>query len=552
MTNGLYRPVPLLPVLTSPSERNHRVLLFWWGFSLVLSLVLGLIASRLDLSGVRVDVAGVPTYVTVYPPLVFSTLFCLWFGFWWGFVPAYVATFVLSQSAGMPFEWSLLFSLADPLGLAILAITYRAAPISVELRSFTSIVFYIFVTFVAALAGSSGSFIWSHTQQGPEVMPLAIWEGWWLGGFLQGVFINGIILRLAGPRVARWKTRLANVRPWTLPSTAEVGVVFVAGMLCVMGFVVANNTLQRQGVEEAIASVGGEAADTLRQFFQQLSAFNWVSLGLVAFSSVFGFVLALSWTRSLREAKEELQRARDDAERANSAKSKFLANMSHELRTPLTSVIGFAHVLLANPKQNLTEEELLFARRIRANGEHLLSLINEVLDLSRIEAGKLELELATVQLEELVPAVVAQVEGQAREKGLGLTVDVPEHMQPIRADPLRLQQVLLNVVGNAIKFTEKGFVKVKVLTETGNARPTAIQVIDSGIGIALEHQEDVFEAFEQLDSSDSRTHRGAGLGLPISRQLVREMGFDLEVSSHVGEGSTFAIVLTGEPTRAPG
>jgi signal transduction histidine kinase len=551
MADALYRPIPILPVLADLSERRHRKLIVVWVVSSAVSLGFGLVASVYGLSGIPIQIGGLTTHITIYPPLIFSTLFCLWLGFWWGFIPAYVATFVLSQSAGMSFGWSLLFSFADPLGLAVLAITYRAAPISVDLRSFTSIGFYVFVTFVGALAGSTGSFIWSHTR-GAEVEPFAIWEGWWVGAFLQGVFINGVVLRLAGARVSRWKAKLRDVKPWILPTAGELGTVFAVYMLCVMGFVLANINLERKSLESALAALADETAlPELRQSVLQLTSFNWVTLALVAFSSFFGCVLALSWTRSLRESRQELQGARDVAEEANRAKSAFLANMSHELRTPLTSVMGFAQVLLENPKQNLSEDELLFARRIHANGKHLLSLINEVLDLSRIEAGKLELELEPVQLGELVPGVMAQVEGQARAKGLDMILDVPDQVAPVRADELRLRQVLLNIVGNAIKFTEKGSVNVRVVTDSGTARPAQIQVIDSGIGIPPGRQKDVFEAFEQVDSSASRTHRGAGLGLHISQRMAREMGFSLEVSSRKGQGSTFTIVL-GDAKRTAG
>ncbi len=252
-------------------------------------------------------------------------------------------------------------------------------------------------------------------------------------------------------------------------------------------------------------------------------------------------------TRRIR-AEQALRMAKEEAEAANRAKSHFLASMSHELRTPLNSVIGFTNILLKNKEGNLEPKQVNFLNRVLSNGRHLLTLINEVLDLAKIEAGRMELEIEEVDLAGLVRETVQQLEGQVASRDVELRADVPPRLEPVKTDAKKLKQVLINLVGNALKFTEEGEVAVRVSAH--GRTPTDIAVSDTGIGISEERLEAIFEAFQQAEAGTSRKYGGTGLGLAISRSICQLLGYDMSVESEVGEGSTFTIGLSA-PTPKP-
>jgi len=246
--------------------------------------------------------------------------------------------------------------------------------------------------------------------------------------------------------------------------------------------------------------------------------------------------------RDLNETLEQRVAERAAAaEEANRAKSEFLANMSHELRTPLNSVIGFSNILLKDKAGHLRPDETTFINRILSNGKHLLGLINQILDLSKIEARKTELVLSRVSLAGMIPDILAQFESQVRGREIKLLADVPQPVAEIMADDVRLKQILINLVGNALKFTEKGSVTLRVTVNPQTRQPERIDVSDTGIGIPKDKQEKVFEAFQQADTGTERKFGGTGLGLTISRALCQLMGFRMELQSEVGKGSTFSI-----------
>jgi two-component system, cell cycle sensor histidine kinase PleC len=245
-----------------------------------------------------------------------------------------------------------------------------------------------------------------------------------------------------------------------------------------------------------------------------------------------------------QQAADALRLAKDAAEEANRAKSTFLATMSHELRTPLGSIIGFANLLAKNKDSSLQPQELLYVERIRANGLHLLGLIDDILDLSKIETGRAELEHAPTWLTALIQEVMAQFVGTARGAKVQLLTEMPPLLAPFYTDASKLKQVLLNLVDNALKFTPRGQVTVRVESDPVTQQPRRIDVIDTGIGIPTERLEGIFERFQQADNSMTRRYGGTGLGLTLSRSLCQLLGYQLTVHSEVDKGSTFSVIFT--------
>jgi signal transduction histidine kinase len=225
---------------------------------------------------------------------------------------------------------------------------------------------------------------------------------------------------------------------------------------------------------------------------------------------------------------------------ASQHKSEFLANMSHELRTPLNAIIGFSEVLSERMFGELNEKQEEYLKDIYASGQHLLSLINDILDLSKIEAGRMELELSDFHLPTALDSALTLVRERAGRRGIALQVNVDNQLGQIQADERKIRQVLLNLLSNAIKFTPEGG-RIEVRAEPRNGS-VAVSVTDTGVGIAPEDQEAVFEEFRQVGTADKKVE-GTGLGLALSRKFIQLHGGKIWVKSQVGQGSTFTFTV---------
>ncbi len=353
--------------------------------------------------------------------------------------------------------------------------------------------------------------------------------------------LEGLFWSLAGDLecVATFEGRLVRVNPaWSrvLGHQPEdlVGASWIE-------LVHPDDQEQTASLAAALASGERPSIKVKNRFRHADGSWRWFSWSAIADADVQRILAVARDITESREQLAELAAARDHAEEANRAKSAFLANMSHELRTPLNSVIGFSSVLARNKDERLSPRDLVCVDRIAANGRHLLGLINDMLDLSKIEAGHVVLQPEDVDLAELVAEVVGSV-GQAAGDGAGRIRVVTPAMHPVRADRRRLSQVLRNLVSNALKFGGEAPVLVRLIGDQD--RPQSLQVADAGIGIPEDKRELIFEPFRQADDGTERRYGGTGLGLAISRRLCAMQGFRLLVDSRVDAGSTFAVLLT--------
>jgi signal transduction histidine kinase len=247
-------------------------------------------------------------------------------------------------------------------------------------------------------------------------------------------------------------------------------------------------------------------------------------------------------TSDIAHQNELLRRQAIELEQASALKSQFLANMSHEFRTPLNAMLGYTSMLLQGVGGGLEPAVRRHLNRIESNGRHLLTIINEILDISRIEAGRMPLQLSRFDVPALIAEVRSELEPIILRSKLTVTVDFPKNLPPLVSDRQKVKQILLNLLSNALKFTHRGAVVLKARRHVKD-RTMTLSVTDSGIGIAPADQLKIFEDFRQLDNSPTRKYGGTGLGLSICRRLAQMLDGRIVLRSEVGKGSTFALVL---------
>ena len=305
----------------------------------------------------------------------------------------------------------------------------------------------------------------------------------------------------------------------------------------------------------------------------QIGIDRWTGLvgWVISLATVLGLALVLRHerrqARSLVERSKELERLSSELLRVNRMKSEFLANVSHELRTPLNAIVGFVDLLREGVYGELAPRQVKPVERIEASANHLRHLVDQVLDLAKMAAGRLEIHTETIDLRPFVLDVASEIESLVSEKGLSLSLVMGAALPRIRTDPTHLRQILVNLLGNAVKYTNEGGIVVRTrlvdsLPDSGTATDRSsypstpwigIQVIDTGIGIDPANQSRIFEEFEQIDAGPrgNSAERGTGLGLAISRRLAALIGGMVELESELGRGSTFTLWLPVDPADLP-
>jgi signal transduction histidine kinase/ActR/RegA family two-component response regulator len=344
---------------------------------------------------------------------------------------------------------------------------------------------------------------------------------------------DGFLLCDADDRVVAWNPRYVELHPW-LTGVMAVGVPFERLVDVAAATLYPDDVSPRAAWRERRLALHRSGSGVFEQVLM-----GGIVIHVTERRTPDGGIVSIF--RDITLAERELSRAKVAAEAANLAKSQFIASISHEIRTPLNGVLGMNQLLLRTP---LTEEQRRYAQTIQSCGNNLLALINDVLDLTKIEAGRMELRLAPFGIQHVLAEVIDTVAVRAAEKGLALRCDVPDDIPPVLVgDAGRIRQVLLNLLGNAVKFTETGSVRVALSWRPlhGDRIELDIDVTDTGIGIAPDVLPRLFQRFTQADGRMDRRYEGTGLGLAISREIVELMGGGISVESQLDAGSHFRV-----------
>jgi PAS domain S-box-containing protein len=336
-------------------------------------------------------------------------------------------------------------------------------------------------------------------------------------------FISGLLLGETGPGEVR-QGEIALINPL---SGTSIPVEAIAGKV-----------LSESGELTAVVTILHDRREAL----ERARLFEQLKLGADELQ-----MRVQSATAELATQNELLRRQAIELEQASRLKSQFLANMSHEFRTPLNAILGYTHMLLQGVAGELPSNVKRQLQRIDSNGRHLLTIINEILDITRIEAGKMPMQIGHVDLNQLVPEVMMELDPVVARSRLTVVTRLASKPLVIHSDRQKVKQILVNLLSNALKFTHEGGIDVSVLAGD-NDGTASIAVSDTGIGIAPEHHENIFEDFRQVDDSPSRQYGGTGLGLAICRRLAHALGGRITLTSAVGKGSTFTLTI---PVDAP-
>ncbi len=561
-TSAYYRPVSLRALQPLGRHFDGAALLVAWVATLALGIGLGLASIAYGWSGLPLHFGGVDIYITLYPPLIFCTLWVLWFGFWWGFVPAYLATLVLALYSGMPLAWSLLFAFADPLSLAVLAIAYRSIPMAYDLRSFNGLAFFALISFVGSIFGATGSFIWTHTNALGVHELLPIWQGWWLGGLVQNLLLVAPLLYLFSPQVSRWRDYhlgAISADPNHARGTLLAGATIIAGVLLYLYFTVALSHNQLN-----IALAGDDTAawrEAALANAESNTLLYWAVVILILFVAFFGAQLFNHWTASLQRAarelssanaqllrevsqreqtEQELQQLADRLAAANASKDRLFSVIAHDLRGPVGAIVSLLGMLeeqiraLGNRELNERFHTLREAMR------QLMRLLENLLQWSRLQLDREQCQPQPLDL----AAALENASGPSALHATLKDITLERRVAPetvVQADPHMLQTVLHNLLSNAIKFTPRsGYVTISATQEHHEIHVT---VRDTGIGIEPERLSQLFDIAQLSSRPGTSGEPGSGLGLMLCKELMERQGGHLWVESWLHTGTEVHFTL---------
>lgn len=566
-STALYHAVSLR--LLPPFGRGFGpgLLLLAWLATLVLSIALGLATINYEWSGLALHLGGVDIHLTLYPPLIFCTLWVLWFGFWWGFVPAYLATLVLALYSGMPLAWSLLFAFADPLSLAVLAIAYRAIPIRYDLRSPNALAFFVLISFVGSLFGATGSFIWTHTNTLGVDELLPIWQGWWLGGWLQTLLLVAPLLYLFSPIIGRWrehhfppeKNQQRDTRGTLLAMT-----IIIIGVLSYLYFTV---RFSQARLDAALLDTDSSAwREAALAHAETTELLFWVVAILIGFISFFGAQLFIQWTRSLQQTARELSGAnvslrreitrREQIEQdlqisaarlgaANASKDRLFSIVAHDLRGPVSAIVSLLGLLDQQIRQLGNAELNKHFSALREAMQQLMRFLENLLQWSHLQLKQDQFHPQTIALAKAVDEAFGLSALHASLKAISLEQHIPPSLQ-VHADPQMLQTILHNLLGNGIKFTNSlGTVSVAA---TPHPQGVAISVRDTGTGIDTASLSRLFNIAQIESRPGTNGEAGNGMGLLLCKELVERHGGQLWLESQPGQGTEVHFTLPSTNT----
>lgn len=554
------RPVPLI---RARADGKREPIIVLWCLLVLIFVPMALVDSTFEYGGLTIVAAGVEFNLQLFVPMVFSVLCALWFGFLWGAVPAFGATLLAMLTAGMSPSWALLYACSNPIMLAVLTLAYQAIPVRIDLRSFTSILYYTLACFIAAIIGSSGSFILSYSTDINLDSLFATWLGAWSSSFVLLVLVCGPLLFLITPSVEQWKRHLGvgSQQPDRL-SRSTLAVAFAVSMIAVFGYLftihqfsmlnvsrqldVINNVLLRRDVTDAM---------------QGHHLVHWV-LGIVlSVSCVFWFQAVIRWTSSLRNSAQRLtemnqhlksevdsrQSAEDQLrentsvlEQSNSSKDRFFSIISHDLRGPMGSILSISSFLTEHFEEHDTDTFRELLGTVQTSAEKLFGLLENLLEWSRLQAGAMQCEKEDINIYELTEAVIGLIARAAEVKHVSITNLVPRDVE-LYGDINMIRSVVMNLITNAVKFSEPE--DSVAITARQLKGVTEVSVSDDGVGMTQTQVNRLFRIETAFTTKGTADEPGAGLGLIICQEMIEKHGGTISVNSTPGHGSTFKFEL---------